>query len=58
MDKQYDYMDITRETLSDVGVDPDFIIDRIRAMNAIDVKPEYVKGYFCLLPVQPEPVST
>lgn len=58
MDKQYDFMDITRESLTDVGVDPDFIVDRIRLMQASSVKPEYVRGYFCLLPAQSEPVST
>lgn len=39
---------ITRETLLEVGVDPDSIVEKIELMNALDVKPTYIKGYLTL----------
>lgn len=51
-------MDITRQTLQEVGVDPDYIVRCIAMMHPLDVKPTYVKGYRALLPEQQELVSS
>lgn len=51
-------MDITRTTLQEVGVRPDYIVNCIAMMNPIDVKPEYVKAYLLLHPERQTLVSS
>lgn len=48
MDKKIVF-DVTRDTLSELGINPDHIIEKIAKMDARDVKPVYVKGYITLI---------
>lgn len=51
-------MDITRKTLEEVGISPDYIVHCIAMMNPVDVKPEYIKGYLLLHPERQTLVSS
>lgn len=48
MDKRIVF-DVTRDTLSELGINPDLTIEKIAEMDAKDVKPVYVKGYLTLI---------
>lgn len=47
--------DITRKSLEEVGVDPDYILMRISLMYPTDVQPLWVRGFLSLQPEKPHP---
>lgn len=51
-------LDITRKTLEELGVQPDYIVQQLGMMNPLDMKPEYIKAFLCLQPGQQEIVSS
>ncbi len=51
-------MHINRDTLLELGIRPECILEKIEMMNPVDVTPTYLRGYLHLLPERQELASS
>jgi hypothetical protein len=51
-------MDITRETLEELGVRTSCVLQGIESMDPLTMKPEYIKAYLLLRQAQQDYVSS